>query len=85
MTPAKKVAVKARRMYLGSSGSSSFRRRSPSKSDTTATGPMAMSLELPMKAYTSGGTKLLSENFNSHFILLLMTISREKEIEGDGI
>jgi len=29
-------------------------------SDTTATGPMAMSLELPIKGYISGGTKLLS-------------------------
>lgn len=32
----------------------------PSNRDTTATGPMAISLELPMKAYIKGGTKLLS-------------------------
>jgi len=32
----------------------------PSKRDTTATGPMAISLELPMKAYTRGHTKLVS-------------------------
>ncbi|WVZ55835.1 hypothetical protein U9M48_006444 [Paspalum notatum var. saurae] len=34
-------------------------RRVPSNSDTTATGPMANSLELPITAYTRGGTKLL--------------------------
>jgi len=32
----------------------------PSKRDTTDTGPMAISLELPMKAYTRGVTKLVS-------------------------
>lgn len=50
--PAKKVAVNARRRYSSASftGSISFCRRLPSKRDTTATGPIAMSLELPMKA-----------------------------------
>jgi hypothetical protein len=41
-------------------GSISFWRRVPSNSDTTATGPMAISLELPIAAYIRGGTKLLS-------------------------
>ena len=50
--PAKKVAVKVSRRYSDACvvGSISFRSRVPNKRDTTATGPMAMSLELPMKA-----------------------------------
>ena len=70
MTPAKKVAVKARRRYSAglSSGSISARRRVPSKRETTATGPMAISLELPMNAYISGGTKLLSVYHNQTLI-----------------
>lgn len=50
--PAKKVAVKASLRYSAGCllGSISLRSRVPSKSETTATGPMAISLELPMKA-----------------------------------
>lgn len=32
-----------------------------SSSDTTATGPMAISRELPITAYINGGTTLVSE------------------------
>jgi hypothetical protein len=61
VTPAKKVAVNARRRYSGLLVSLiSSESKVPSKSDTTATGPMAISLELPMKAYTRGATKLVS-------------------------
>lgn len=50
--PAKKVAVNASLRYSCGFvvGSISFRSRVPNKSETTATGPMAISLELPMKA-----------------------------------
>lgn len=50
--PAKKVAVKASLRYTSglATGSTSSCRRVPSSSDTTATGPMAISLELPIKA-----------------------------------
>ena len=63
VTPAKNVAVKASRVYSSwfFLGSNSFWRRVPSSSETTATGPMAISLELPIIAYIKGGTKLLSE------------------------
>lgn len=49
--PAKKVAVNASLRYsIGFVvGSISLLRRDPSNSDTTATGPIAISLELPMK------------------------------------
>lgn len=62
MTPAKKVAVKAKRRYsLGFVlGSISARSRVPKRSETTATGPIAISFELPIHAYTNGGTKLES-------------------------
>lgn len=62
MTPAKNVAVKASRRYsLGLVvGSISARSRVPKRSETTATGPIAISLELPINAYTNGGTKLES-------------------------
>lgn len=64
MIPAKKVAVKARRMYssLFLTWSTSFCRSEPIKRETTATGPIAISLELPMAAYINGGMKLESEN-----------------------
>jgi hypothetical protein len=60
--PAKKVAVNARRRYssLSLSWSASFCRSEPSRRETTATGPIAMSLELPIAAYINGGTKLES-------------------------
>jgi hypothetical protein len=50
--PAKKVAVKARRRYSDGFffGSISFLSISPRRSDTTATGPIAISLELPIAA-----------------------------------
>lgn len=52
VTPAKKVAVNASLRYSNAffTGSISFCSKVPSRSETTATGPMAMSLELPMKA-----------------------------------
>ena len=58
--PAKKVAVKASRRYSTAfvSGSISFLSKVPIKRETTATGPIAMSRELPMAAYIKGGTKL---------------------------
>jgi hypothetical protein len=34
--------------------------RVPKSMDTTATGPIAISLETPRAAYKSGGTKLVS-------------------------
>lgn len=50
--PAKKVAVNASLRYSTGCvvGSISLLTRDPSNNDTTATGPMAISLELPMKA-----------------------------------
>lgn len=61
MIPAKKVAVKASCRYSSLCfGSISFESMVPSNRETTATGPMAISLELPIAAYISGGTKLLS-------------------------
>ena len=50
--PAKKVAVNASRWYsVGCAVESiSFWSKVPSNRDTTATGPMAISLELPIKA-----------------------------------
>ena len=62
VTPAKNVAVKASRRYSSGFvfGSTSARRRVPSSRETTATGPIAISLELPIHAYTNGGTKLES-------------------------
>lgn len=55
------MEVKARARYSGLLKSLiSSESRLPSKRDTTATGPMAISLELPMKAYTRGATKLVS-------------------------
>lgn len=62
VTPAKNVEVKARRRYsLGFVlGSISARSRVPKRSETTATGPIAISFELPIHAYTNGGTKLES-------------------------
>jgi hypothetical protein len=61
-TPAKKVAVKARFMYsVGFSvGDTWLLSMEPMSSDATATVPTARSLELPISAYTSGGTKLES-------------------------
>jgi hypothetical protein len=61
--PAKKVAVKARRKYssLFLVESTSFCRSEPSRRETTATGPIAISFELPMAAYINGGMKLESE------------------------
>jgi hypothetical protein len=48
-TPAKKVAVKASRRYNAGCvvGFNSLLNKVPSKSDTTATGPIARCLELP--------------------------------------
>jgi len=62
VTPAKNVEVKAKRRYsLGFVlGSISARSRVPNRSETTATGPIAISFELPIHAYTNGGTKLES-------------------------
>jgi len=59
-TPAKKVAVKARCRYRAgfSVGDTSLPSMEPMSSDATATVPTARSLELPISAYTSGGTKL---------------------------
>lgn len=61
--PAKKVVVKASRRYSAgfAVGSISFRSIVPIRRETTATGPIAISLELPIKAYIIGGTKLESE------------------------
>ncbi len=42
----------------------SFFNNVPRRIDTTATGPMAICLELPSVAYISGGTKLESANHN---------------------
>ncbi len=42
----------------------SFCNNVPRRIDTTATGPMAICLELPSAAYISGGTKLESANHN---------------------
>jgi hypothetical protein len=60
--PAKNVAVKASLLYSVGCvlGSISFWSKVPNKRETTATGPIAMSRELPMTAYISGGTKLES-------------------------
>lgn len=43
------------------SGSSNFWIIEDSNNETTATGPIAISLDVPMKAYISGGTTLVSE------------------------
>lgn len=61
-TPAKKVAVKARCMYSSgfSAGGASFPSNAGNSSDPTAVVPTARSLELPITAYTSAGTKLES-------------------------
>ena len=68
MIPAKKVAVNANLRYsaLFFSGSISLWSIVPRSKDTTATGPMAISLELPIKAYIKGGTKLESEKIKDY-------------------
>lgn len=69
--PAKNVAVNARRWYSSfcTWGSNSFWSNVPSKRDTTATGPIAIYLKLPIRAYIKGGTKLLSAQFDGNFFL----------------
>jgi len=63
--PAKKVAVNTSFLYpFGSmAGSVNFSIIDDKRSDTTATGPIAISLELPIKAYIRGGTTLVSDLF----------------------
>lgn len=61
--PVKKVTVKTILLYAVGSvvGSTTFEIVADKRSETTATGPIAISLELPIKAYIRGGTTLVSE------------------------
>lgn len=60
--PAKKVVVRTSFLYpKGSvSGSISFVNIEDTRRDTTATGPIAISLDVPINAYINGGTTLVS-------------------------
>ena len=55
-----------------------FLARVPNRMDTTATGPMAVSLDTPNTAYNSGGTKLLSAKKklfrNPHVVYVCMYV-----------
>lgn len=74
-TPAKNVAVKAKCKYkAGSSFADTvFPNMDATSSDATATVPTAKSFELPIIAYTSGGTKLESANKHSSICYHLLS------------
>lgn len=70
--PVKKVTVKTVRRYaVGSAaGSTTLETIAESSNETTATGPIAISLELPITAYINGGTTLVSEILHNYSINL---------------